>query len=114
MTHDTCNWCVLASAGLRVHGGTLTQLQIVKAPFPPIPVGSRLCHSGSGLLGCHVVTDVPMALCGAALAHAMVWDLLLASGSGRYISPCDSYMASVPAGQLWHLVSFFAGRCCRV
>ncbi len=69
-----------AGAGLRAHGGTLTQLQIVKAPFPPMPVGSRLCHSGSGLLGCHVVTDVPMALCGAELHPAMVHALLRARG----------------------------------
>ena len=78
-----------AGAGLRAHGGTLTQLQIVKAPFPPMPVGSRLCHSGSGLLGCHVVTDVPMALCGAVPTAAWSWSVLRASGV-KHMKAADS------------------------
>ncbi len=85
-------------AGLRAHGGTLTQLQIVKAPFPPMPVGTRLCHSGSGLLGCHVVTDVPMALCGAAPAPPVTLDLSRAGGVKQVYpadSPCDGYKASL-------------------
>lgn len=69
LANCTCHRHSLAcavDAGVRAHGGALTQLQNIKAPYTPFPVGSRLCHSGSGLLGCHVVTDIPMALSGAA------------------------------------------------
>ena len=52
----------LARAGLKLDGGPLTGLQTARAPH--LVLGGRKFHHGSGFLGCHVVTDVPMILSG--------------------------------------------------
>ena len=51
-----------ARAGLKLDGGPLTGLQTARAPH--LVLGGRKFHHGSGFLGCHVVTDVPMILSG--------------------------------------------------